>query len=326
MASCFNCHLALTKGSGVRCSQCMLYAHLNCVQMKQEDITLLKSMNRRWKCGPCIKKSTLPTSPVMPPRATSPVTESPEGGSSGSPATGGTAGRSSRGADVSASLVEINSALRSLTTNYGDIVKSLDELHLKFDDQSDVISSLQEKLDLAVGDMELLKQRNDKLEGENERLKSRLNQLEQNALDRSLDIHGVQETQGETAAATVIRVGHHLGLKLASEAIESCYRFGKFESGKRAIAVRFVFKRDRDEFLRCKKAKRDLTMDNSKIFVNESLTPYNRQIYGLARRAKAATEGGFKYLWIRDGQIYGKAGDGKRSFKIKTEEDLQLVK
>lgn len=298
------------------CAVCSQMVHLKCAQITPEDLNFLKSQSKRWKCNKCIKKNSTPGSPLPRPKVAS------QGMAVGDAASRDVSGDGS----PSSSLVEMSETLKSLVVSNQDITKSLTFLHEKFDDQSSLIRSLEEKLVLATVDIERLRERNERLEVENERLRLSVNQLEQDGLERSLDIHGVLEAQGETPEATVIRVGHHLGMKMGPEAIESSHRFGRPESGGRAISVKFVYKRDRDQYLNLKKVKSDLSLDNRRIFINESLTAYNRQIYALARRAKAASEGRFKYLWIRNGCIYGRAEDGRRPIRIKTEKDVEMIK
>ena len=145
-----------------------------------------------------------------------------------------------------------------------------------------------------------LRAENLKLQRKVESLESRISKLETdcNKHDQynrrnNLEIHGIPSNiSDDMLEEKVIRTFEGIDLSLTANDIEDCQRLGK--SGKNTI-VRFVNRRI------CKKAlenKKDLNnkLENAKlefqsdvkIFLSESLTPYNQHLAWMCRQLKQA--------------------------------------
>jgi len=61
-----------------------------------------------------------------------------------------------------------------------------------------------------------------------------------------------------------------------------------------------------------------------KIFINESLTKNNKQIFHSARLFKKDNH--WKYCWTKNGVTYLKWDDSNRPSQIKSESDLEALK
>ena len=113
-----------------------------------------------------------------------------------------------------------------------------------------------------------------------------------------------------------------------------------------AIIVKFCNRKDRDSFYQQKKLFQKLdssqvVSDNqsdennypkteyksrswdTKLYINESLTPENKELFGKAR--KSGKEAGFKHIWTYKGGIRMKKDDDSQTFKIKSLEDLPQI-
>lgn len=62
---------------------------------------------------------------------------------------------------------------------------------------------------------------------------------------------------------------------------------------------------------------------NSRIFINDSLTSYNRALFKEASKLKSSHH--YKYLWIRNSSILMRKSDGKPVIRIDSFEDLQKL-
>lgn len=103
----------------------------------------------------------------------------------------------------------------------------------------------------------------------------------------------------------------------------------------RSIIAKLVRRIDKEEFLRCRKIKRDLKLsdidsdlvkignDNNAVYVNESLTILNRQLFSKAREYRK--QNNLKYLWIKTGKIFMRAKDDGKVFEIKSISDFSDV-
>jgi hypothetical protein len=61
--------------------------------------------------------------------------------------------------------------------------------------------------------------------------------------------------------------------------------------------------------------------ESRNVYINESLTPFNRKLYAKARNLKSEKK--VKYLWVRDGNIYVRKTDGSDRITIRNEVTLK---
>ncbi|KAK4876081.1 hypothetical protein RN001_012503 [Aquatica leii] len=187
-----------------------------------------------------------------------------------------------------------------------------------------------------LGRIELLETNNSTLRKENLELKWQINDLEQYSRTNCVEISGVPELKNENTMSVVEAVGTDLGLNLDSYTIDTCHQLKKnFNNQPRNIIVKFVRRLDKEEFLRCRRIKQNLSVNdlhgdmrnpansNNTIYINESLTFYNRQLCAKARAFKR--EKNIKFLWIRNGKILMRANKNSKIFDIASETDLNDV-
>ncbi|KAL0880690.1 hypothetical protein ABMA27_001906 [Loxostege sticticalis] len=166
-------------------------------------------------------------------------------------------------------------------------------------------------------------------------LQQQLAARDQDSLRNHLEISGITEESNENLSHVVLVASRKIGIELAESDIEDVQRVGS-RSGKsktdtqnkipRPIVVKLLRKCKRDDILRAAKSRRSVTSEDivagqpSKIFFNERLTKENRNLFRDARlRTK---EYGFRYCWVRSGNIYVRKGDGKPAIRITSNDDL----
>ena len=59
---------------------------------------------------------------------------------------------------------------------------------------------------------------------------------------------------------------------------------------------------------------RELKFNGNLIYINEHLSPSNRELFALSMQKKRFEE--FKYLWVRNGNIYLRKNDNSEVFHI----------
>lgn len=90
--------------------------------------------------------------------------------------------------------------------------------------------------------------------------------------------------------------------------------------------VRFFNQRTRTEVLEKKRGivltRKEYSIDNSdqKIFINEDL---NKDTSELFKQARNLHTSGFKYVWVKNGNIYVRKDDGIKPIKINNADDLK---
>lgn len=174
-----------------------------------------------------------------------------------------------------------------------------------------------------------LKEENEKLSERVCKLESVLNWREQQLLSSAVDISGVPALTNENANECAKQIlGTALSLSLSPGEITKCF-VKKFKKTN-VLRIHFASSEVKNKVMTQKrKAKGKLTAklfsDDHKnnIFINDSLTGYNRALLAVARKTKEAKS--YKYLWVKNGRILLKKEDDGEVVLLKTFDDLSKV-
>jgi hypothetical protein len=135
----------------------------------------------------------------------------------------------------------------------------------------------------------------------------------------------------------VLKTCHSLGVNVVASDIDYCYRpKSRYIAGSDQkpppIIVRFTRSPVTSSLLNARRSKRHFTLrdigdigqgddESRNVYINESLTPFNRKLYAKARNLKSEKK--VKYLWVRDGNIYVRKTDGSDRITIRNEVTLK---
>ncbi|XP_063363573.1 uncharacterized protein LOC134652332 [Cydia amplana] len=177
------------------------------------------------------------------------------------------------------------------------------------------------------------------------RLQDQLNKQEQVALRNEIEIVGCPESPNENPIHIVLTTAAKIGVTLTHCDVDAAWRAGpRLRSARssgmegvnhrihpRPIAIRFIRRATRDEFLKAAKTRRNVTTEDlvlndknpQKIFVNERLTRENRQLFRAARQR--ATVAKFKYCWTSSGSVYVRKHDAAAAIHIRNPLDLDRI-
>lgn len=125
-----------------------------------------------------------------------------------------------------------------------------------------------------------------------------------------------------------------MNLELEKEDISICHRLPakkKSTSQPRSIIVKFTRRQVREDFYRAKgqlkfKNTGDLGLthvNHNKIFINESLSPSNQELFYKARKFKR--DFGFKHVWTNTGKIYLRKDSDFDAHVIRSQDDLDKL-
>ena len=175
-------------------------------------------------------------------------------------------------------------------------------------------------------DFELMKEENRKLKTD---YSSRLNHLEQRSRINNIEIVGLRkpnELETDTSL-TVNFLKDVVGAEVESTDIDACHEVpSRRQDKKRVVVVAFKFRSIKDDILKNRSGLRshnnDLSLD-SRVYVNEQLSPENRRLYAMA--AKRKKELGFKFLWTKKGIPHLRKEEHSNVFKIFNDDDLSKV-
>lgn len=134
---------------------------------------------------------------------------------------------------------------------------------------------------------------------------------------------------------TVRVIAHKIGISIDDQDIDYVSRAGPrrqqvsntTDNLPRNLIVRFVRRHQRDNFLKAAKTRSplhstdiEISGANRQVYINERLTPGNRQLFRAARLA--AKEHGYRYCWCRNGAILIRKQEGNPPIRIRNSDDL----
>lgn len=171
------------------------------------------------------------------------------------------------------------------------------------------------------------------------KLNDKINRLEQHLRECNIEIHGIVETKGENLHAITQKMCEAVAVNLSSSDLVSCVRVAKLNKDSnrpRTIIAKLCSRMRRDEVLsgvtRYNKANKGNKLNTlslglsdirTPIYVSEHLSPHYKALHAAARlRAK---ERGYKFIWIRNGNIYVRKEESSRYILIKSDSSLELI-
>ena len=198
------------------------------------------------------------------------------------------------------------------------IAKQITETGIVNEIKQDLYASCSLDQATSADNLDAMGQRVAKLERDNNALRIELDTQEQYSRRNCLLLHGVPETQADTAAAALEVIESKLNVKLPRNAIDRSHRLGRTTGGvsgggkPRPIILKFVSYQDRSAVFARKKQ-----LKGSKIVLTENLTRRRAELL-----AKARATAGVKATWTADGRIVCLLEDG-RKVSVDTENDLR---
>ncbi|KAI5754242.1 hypothetical protein M8J77_007044 [Diaphorina citri] len=173
-----------------------------------------------------------------------------------------------------------------------------------------------------------------KLEEDNRDLAKRLSEMEQYSRRSNIQINNVPIVANESLEKLVCEMGQKIGVPINFKTdIQAAHRIPTASSAAiKPIIVKFTNRNLRNSFLVKAKASKlkcnqlECTKDllfssNSKIFVNDHLTPANKKLFFETR--KCVKEKKAKSAWTRDGKIFLRRDEMSAPTRISDNQDLQ---
>nr|XP_034832174.1 uncharacterized protein LOC117988984 [Maniola hyperantus] len=215
-------------------------------------------------------------------------------------------------AELKNEIASLSSQLSQLQTSYSKLQDEND--HLKSD-----VSTLRERI--SVSEDQILE------------LRSQFGRQQQQARMNNLEIVGLPQTSSESPVDLVVKIAEYAGVELNRGDIDFAHRVQpqKPIAGRpKAIVVKLVDRLCKDKILSGLKRKKGIcTRDigiggtEKKFFVNEHLTPENKQL--LKSTKNLAKEKAYKFVWVRNCNIFLRKNEEAPALHVRLEKDLAKI-
>ncbi|CAB0008861.1 unnamed protein product [Nesidiocoris tenuis] len=229
--------------------------------------------------------------------------------------------------DQHPAITKIGSTLNQITSSLSELQRSVVYQSSQYDQFYQEMKNMQAENTRISNDMTTVKESVRKLNTDGEYLKKRINHLEQVILSNELEIQGIPGNNSDKDIDIFVKICEHIKVKFDERDITSIRRIKptRQKMGHSTIIVAFRDSVVRQKILESKKTTpslmlKDIGIDSpGKLFLNERLTPANRQLYWLARQTKTL---GFKFCWIKNGNIFIRKNENTPLIKITDEKDI----
>lgn len=228
-------------------------------------------------------------------------------------------------------LQKNTNAIDDIKKEQKEMCTSIEHCHGDISDIKELLTGQDVKIAKCESEIVQIKEETCKINSDVLRVERDLRDLEQYSHRNNLIVYGIPEEKNENIMFVMRRLAAALHFENWSpNIIDAVHRMGKISDLKpRPIIIRFVSRLDKDMFLAKRKVHRNLkatdlgfSAENS-IYVNESLTPSNRDL--LKKTREVAKVKGYTHVWTANCCIYTRREKGSPAIKIMSAKDFDRM-
>lgn len=299
---CEKCVVAFVPNeSTAKCVECKRVYHPACTRVgSAQNFTKAKKLT--WKCDSCVDESSSSVSV-----------------------------RSNEEGDDRKSIIEV------LKTMKADIIKNTDEridkvlntMKNEFSTLNISVQALQTSHQELEARCSTLEEANREMRDEVLALRQQLQDSEQHSRSANIEIVGLPLTAGENIYNCLHHVAAAIGVPYKREDISIAHRLRLYSKVHHhpPIIVQFVSRSVRESWLSAARKKKKFnatdvhqSLTASNMFINEHLTPHNKQLLGRARKLQRDSR--IHFAGYFNGKVMLKLTEKSESVRITTLEDL----
>ena len=234
-------------------------------------------------------------------------------------------------------LSDIHATLKDLLKSMNKLYDEIAELKASFKQQESELRTAKDSLNATLKyndelklELKATKQRVKEQEEEIYELHEDMDTLEQYTRKNSLEFEGIPENICNDEDA-VLKIAEILNVSVKREDIDICHRIKRKKS--RPIIARFVSHKVKRALYKQRVQLKNISFSqlfpsasaaarasSNRIFINENLTAYRRNLVRMANERK--NDGLLKGVWTIDGKLFVKTSPEGRPIRINTEDDL----
>lgn len=234
--------------------------------------------------------------------------------------------------DANISLHMVKTDVKELKTDINDIKNTMQELAISINlNNAQINTNLQTALATITSSLttlttqvrELCESNREKEKQINE-MDKRINDLEQQLLIKSIEIKNV--TNENIHPTEVVKtIANSLNVSLNENDISNSYSLKKPQK----VIIEFTSLNKRNELLskinrhRVDSSLINIDESHKFIYINEHLTPHKRRLLWLAKTK--AKESNWRFIWVRNGNIYAKKNEISNTITILNSADIELI-
>lgn len=226
---------------------------------------------------------------------------------------------------------ENNEHFASLEKKFIEYEKLMSFLNSQYEGQKKTIDSLTKENTLMKSEMAEMRAGMKDLAKSINTLERENNDLEQYGRRECIEVNGLPEQQNEKPEEIIIKIASEIGVHIKNDDMVACHRIQR-RNGDTGLICKFLNRKKSDEMLGNRKKMKGKTVGslgfhatpaqrNGKIFINESLTTRNKELFRQARVKTNAIK--WKYCWTKNGDVFARKDENTLRVKIRGVEDIE---
>ncbi|KAG8315587.1 hypothetical protein J6590_067501 [Homalodisca vitripennis] len=188
---------------------------------------------------------------------------------------------------------EVFSELQSYSKEFKYFKSSIEIFSGKMDNATELMNKITEEMKSAKEEARLLREENSYLRTAMQDLEMRMRDMDQYSRISNIEMSGVPVSQNEDLESLLCDISKAINVELKEESVEAAHRVPSYNKKRAApIVVKFKSRRDKETWINGFKATRPLTADKTnprmpkeKVFINEHLSPANKQLLSKTKEA-----------------------------------------
>lgn len=242
--------------------------------------------------------------------------------------------------ELKSEIAELKLEIKNLNAKCSEIEKSQKFLSNEFDNLLQSLRSTKREIIDISTKVKDLEERTAALSDSNYDLNATLDDLQQYIRRDCVEVTGIPVLPVDSPKQLAAELGGLLGLDINDEHISIAHRLSPTKkNNKGRMIIKFVHRHTKDEFYKRRnmlvgKSTKDLPLiaqeygksihSADKIFINESLTPYRKRLFGRINEYRRINK--WKFIWTVNGKILLRESDSSRVFSFTTNEQFEDFK
>lgn len=237
--------------------------------------------------------------------------------------------------EIKAEIAQMRVDVKSLVTRCDKIEQSQSFISDKYDQMLESIKTRKLQAQSTDGKIAKLSATVDEMVQKSPTRDAAIDDIQQYLRRDCLEVNGIPTLPQDNPKHLVCELSALINVDLNESDISTAHRLPDLNKVKNRIIVKFIRRDKREEFYKKREKLRGKTIKNlptvmkefgksvkndSKIYVNESLTSYRKKLFGRAYSFKA--ENNFKFIWTQNGKIMLREHESSRIFGFTTESQL----
>ena len=228
--------------------------------------------------------------------------------------------------------------LHPLLSTIGELQKSMDFINHKYELMKTELVTTTKELNSLKSENTLIKNELLNLQNEVKIHKDKLDEAEQYGWRECLEFRGVPVSVNEDTSEIIANIASLLDLDIRRDDISISHRIkpknpASNNNSPPPIIAKFIRREERDEFYQARKRLKDYStkdlegvgrLGDNKIYISESLTRKNKELFNEALKLKK--EFHFKFIWTFYGRIFLRKDERSPSLVISSQKDLEILK